>query len=350
MVGKSMKMMTLGFSTVGKTYFLGSLFKLSYETGLQGFSLQHQNFQELGVFEDVYSTMTERKIGAVFSTAGLKTARMSLKRGIKSILDIDITDIEGQALQPQKNIDIAESIVENISDVDGLILLVKAPSDLAQIDDAKMQLMQMLNFASRVLEENKGIPISIVLSRIDELPELQGVKAQIDEVDRELKKSLKDKFQGDRKAISQTLRLKRGEAINPFIKEAIDRSEFNDVLEQFFIWMETSNYQIPNKIFPCTSLGFDNAKINDADSDTLIATLGRIAPYGTAAAFLWTVYARLKTQGGGANIRGIFGGDSLAESLLEDIRELYTSGKAYFDNDTPLWSLRNISNLYAHKL
>ena len=183
---KLMRVMTLGYSTVGKTYFLGSLFKLSSETGQRGFSLQHKDFYKLGNFQDIYDTITTEKVGAIGTTMGLKTAHMELRKGLSQVFDIEITDVEGQAIQPGRNEGTAEEIIEKIDEYDGLILILEAPGrpaekakdkssqEKAQVAESKEQLNQMLRFAGEVLAKNEGIPIALVLNKIDELPELKA--------------------------------------------------------------------------------------------------------------------------------------------------------------------------------
>jgi hypothetical protein len=209
----------------------------------------------------------------------------------------------------------------------------------------------MLLFASRVLETNKGIPVGLILNKIDALSGAEGLKTAIDQVDENLRAKLKKQYPNDRKAVTQAIRLQRGEIVSSIIKPIIDTAEIDELLDQFFIWVtNTKNMQIPNRVFPCTSFGFDNAQENEADSSTMTAQLSSIEPFGTAAAFLWLIYARLRVRNDTPGLIKVLGGDPMANDLLEDIKELFTSGKAYFDNSAMLWSLRNISNLYSDKL
>jgi hypothetical protein len=90
------------------------------------------------------------------------------------------------------------------------------------------------------------------------------------------------------------------------------------------------------------------------EEPTLVAKFDHLEAYGTAASFLWTIYAGLETSGSKtveSLIKGTWRdrGHEAAE-LLEDIRELHTSGQAYFDDDEPVWALRDIDSLYAHRL
>ena len=326
MSNKPMRIMTLGYSNVGKTYFLGSLFKLSFETGQKGFSLQNQRFHDLGRLQDVYDTVTEQKGGAISTTMGLQTAHMDLRKGVTPVITLELTDIEGQALEPSRSTNSAEEIIDKIVQYDGLILLLEAPGDKVKVNLAKMQLAQMLLFAGKVLENNRGIPVTLVLNKIDALPKAKGVRDNIEQVDADLRTKLKKQFPNDRKAVAQALRTQRGERIGSIVKPIIDTVEIDEILEQFFTWVtNTGGMQIPNRVFPCTSLGFDNSKANESDSSTFVADLASIEPYGSAAAFLWTIYARLNAQNNNSGLTKILGGDPIAKDLLVDIKELHTS-------------------------
>ena len=92
-------------------------------------------------------------------------------------------------------------------------------------------------------------------------------------------------------------------------------------------------------MFLCTSVWFYHEEGKSGES--------LLNPYGTCAAFLWAIYARLRSQQQ-ATPNSLL--PNPADSLLPDIIELYTSGQAYFNDDSQdeIWHLRLANRLHSH--
>lgn len=349
--------MVLGFSGVGKTFYLGSLFKLRYDIGPRGIALQDEDFTSETHLDKAYDNMVGRESGLIPSTMGLIDSSMLLTRGMDKIFEIAITDVEGQALDPKKSSETSQKLISEIDDYDGLILIVKAPKNLQEAEKSKAELGQMLSFAREALKGNERIPMTLVLNQVDLLPELQGVRPRMEEEIGRLEEELERKYKNNYSVIEQQLRVKKGEIINKFMKPAMNTRAIFQVRDIFFKFIRATKFPVPNRVFPCTSFGFVNEN-SSLELATYLAETGQTyEPYGGAASFLWTLYARLKSL---PKVRLIeivsndFG--SLPDDLLEDVRDLHMSGRAYFDPEEDgasrnnIWSLRNISSLESHSL
>jgi len=344
-----MEIMLIGYTESGKTYFLGSLFKLAHEVGSQGFSIEHQKFQEIGDPEKIYSVVAGHKQGVISSTmmdaesmkrSEWKPAPLVLAKNKISQLPVGVADIEGQAIRAGGNVEIAGQLIEMIPDYDGFIIVVDAPSNREKLEQSSRQLSQALNFVLEISNKNKKkkAVVSLLLNKIDLLKEASGLRAKIEEKRKEFRDNLIQKGVKIRD-IPRMERSQLGQFINPLIKPVIETVDNYQLVELFFTLMgkETSN---PSMVFPCSNLGFDNEK-------THVNSVKQLEPYGTSAAFLWTIYAVLKSQEQKSGVLGLLKPDKIADELLKDITEIYTSGRAYFDDDDNLWSLRNIGRLYA---
>lgn len=353
MENKYLKLITLGYTETGKTYYLGSLYKLSFETGSKGFSLQNKAFHQTGMFQDIWGTITAEKGGAIPTTMGLRHAEMILKKGVDNVLNVLITDVEGQAIEPGRSVETAEQIINVIGQYDGLLLFLKAPKDRTECQKCKQQLASMMNFASILLSKNgRKIPVVLLLNQIDTLPIADGIRTNVDNEVNELRSKFQKEYGTNRKAINKAIKAQMGELMSRQVRKAIDTDEIDDLIEQFYKWIQTSKTPIPNRIFPCTSLGFDNTKQNPEDTKTLIAKFETLEPYGTIASFLWVMYGRLQLGLDGdflTMLKNTWRGtkESLASELIEDIRDLHNRGEAYFDNDNAIWNLRSLSELYS---
>ena len=349
--------MVLGFSGVGKTFYLGSLFKLRFDIGPQGIALQDEDFTSETHLGKAYDSMVVRESGVIPSTMGLIDSSMLLTKGLDKILEIAITDVEGQALDPKKSSDTSQKLINEIDEYDGLILIVKAPKNLQEAEKSKAELGQMLSFAREALQGNERIPMTLVLNQVDLLPELQGVRPRIEEELGRLEEELERKYRNNYSLIEQQLRVKKGEIINKFVKPAINTRAMFQVRDTFFKFIRATKFAVPNRVFPCTSFGFVNES-SSLELATYLAETGQIyEPYGGAASFLWTLYARLKSLPKVRLMEMVsneFG--DLPDNLLEDIRDLHMSGRAYFDPEgdsasrNDIWSLRNLSSLESHTL
>jgi len=345
-----MKLMTLGYSNVGKTYFLGSLFKLSYDVGSKGFSIQSKKFNETTDVSSVFGIVSGvDQTGSVSTTVDIRSSSMVLKRGANDLFDIEVTDIEGQALEPGRSLEVSEKIIEKITDYDGLILILEAPQNDAECDLSKQQLSQMLNFAGKALGRNEKIPITLVINKIDRLQKSRDIKKLADEEVAILKVELMKKYPGNPRKVAQEMRFREGSAINRHVKTAINTFEIVDICENFFNFVRNTSLSVPCKVFLSTSFGFGSGSTDNINS--FLGENGLYKPYGGGACFLWTIYARLKSQSVAAFDEDSVGTslDTLTRDLLEDITELHSRGKAYYDpednNGDNIFSLRNVASL-----
>jgi GTPase SAR1 family protein len=345
-----MKLMTLGYSNVGKTYFLGSLFKLSYDIGANGFSVQSKVFNQTTDIQTVFGIVSGvDQTKTVSTTVDIRSSSMVLKKGLDDLIDIEVTDIEGQALEPDRNVEVAEKILNKIVDYDGLLLVLEAPQNEAECEIAKQHLGQMLNFSGKALNRNEKIPITLVINKIDRLNKTKDIRRQVDDEIAMLKADLMKKYPGNVSRITREMKFREGTIVNKYVKDAVNSFEIFDICETFFNFIRNTSLSVPCKVFLSTSFGFGCASTDDIDS--FIGENKLYKPYGSGASFLWTIYARLKSQSI-AEFDSEQVGMSLEElsrGLLEDITELHSRGRSYFDpenNDTGnIWSLRNISSL-----
>jgi len=268
-----MKIIALGYSGIGKTYFLGSLFKLSFEPCQKGFSLQHKNFKELGNIEDIFTVISKKKTGMIASTQGIKPSSMQLTQGIVTVLeDVELVDIEGQALVPGERTEIAEKVEQSIKGCDRLILILQTPKNDSETDTSKIQLAQMLRFSEEVLRQNQGIPVALILNKIDSLPEAKGIGENVSKEEEKMEKELKQSQKLPVYEVDRIIESKRGVIVNKLVKPAVETKWNYRLIRQFFVWVKASKIQIPNRVFPCTTLGFGNTAENIyGGSDTLVA-------------------------------------------------------------------------------
>lgn len=358
MTQKRMRIMTLGFSNAGKTFYLGALGKLSHNPGAKGFSLQAKEFILSNEIAKLYRIVAGDKEGAIPTTVDLRPHLMVLKQGMNPLLEIEITDIEGQALEPGRNIEIAEKILQQIGDHDGLILILETPKTPSDSENCKFQIAQMLNFAGQLLNINKPIPLTLVLTKIDELPGVEEVVPKLNEEIETFESNLRKKYKNFAE-IKRQIQNQKGSVCNKFVKELISTMEIFEVYDTFFNFLRPTNMDIPNKVFPCTSLGFNAFHQAQGNGVTLEEYKQQhiYQPYGSAASFLWTIYASILSQPK-ENLEKLIEGkrlDSLKDDLLEEIRELHTSGQAYFDPEAEdpssnIFALRNIANLKTHQI
>lgn len=347
-----MKIMTLGYSEVGKTYFLGSLFKLSFDIGSNGFSIQSKVFNESSDITKVFGIVSGAdQAGNVSTTVGICSSSMVLKKGLNSLFDIEVTDIEGQALEPERNKEVAKKIIDKIVDYDGLILVLEAPQNEIECERAKQQLGQMLNFCGQALSRNEKIPITLVINKIDRLLKARDIARQVDNDIAQLRAELMQKYPGNLSKITREMKFREGTVVNRYVKDAINSFEIFEVCETFFTFIRTTSLAVPCKVFLASSFGFGSAEIEVGSIDSYTAEDKLYKPYGSGAAFLWTVYARLKSQSAAAFDSESVGLsiEDLTRGLQEDINELHSRGKAYYDtenNETGnIWAMRNIASL-----
>lgn len=201
-------------------------------------------------------------------------------------------------------------------------------------------------FASEVLNKNKSIPITLVLTKVDRLG---AIDDQLTEELETFKRTLDQKHQKNFKEIKRQKNTQKGAILNKYVKPLIQTYNIFDLYDNLFDFIKATGMDIPNKVFPVTNTNFEFNSTGNLQDDESIYD-----PYGSAASFLWTIYARLMSQPE-ANLIGLTEGTNLKQlqgDLLEDIRVLHTSGKAFFDPESQngIWALRNISNLRADQI
>ena len=326
----AMNILLMGHSSVGKSHLLAALGRLAFEPGAEaGFSVQAK---DPTIINDIQKTsMAIERNEQIPSTIGLRNTSLVLRRGCVDVMDIVLTDLEGQAIRPGGNVDLSAKIKRIAKECSAFIIVVKAPCDDKEQREAAQQLMHALNFISDVLANKKGIPVVLVLNKIDLLPGAKGLRDKIEQERREIE----EKHQEPMSAL-RALDNEMGAAIAPLITPLVHKSfPIYRLIKQFVTHLKGTE-ATPNRVFLCTSLGFDGA-----ESDEFL-------PYGTGAAFLWPIYMALKAQqqAKGANGRP----DDVADELLNDIRKLHTAGKSYFDDNVEgIWHSRYIGFPYANK-
>jgi len=337
---------TLGYTTVGKSYYLASIFDLVAGTQPNCFTLQYHDFVKKGKFEEWHDIISGEKDGSIDTTIKLIHTPMMFQKSFKDLFKVEVTDVEGQALQPGRNEEVAHTILSYITKCDGVVLMLKAPSTPKEYKQCERQLPQLFNFCKNLLVENKvgnevNIPVALVLNQIDMLPNVKGISKQIES---ELKMtSVKELGRSNKRKNRKIIEKRKGEIVSELLRNALDTEEIFYITEQFNNWVKNSGLRFPSRIFFTSSIGFDNVQENPIDSNTLIANTA-IKPFGTIASFLWLLYAALKKENDTLSTFGLE--DSIVDKLLEDIKDLHISGRSYFDNSDELWALRNLGNLY----
>ena len=333
---ETMKIMLLGYSNSGKTFFLGATYKLAYSIGKNGFTVQAKDCRELDIRLKAAIDMKDN----VTTTNTIRHASLILREGVQHRMDIDVTDVVGQAIAAGGHVEQAGKTIKIIPEYDGFIITIKSPRNQIELEEAIKELAQCLQFVSDVLANKSGIPVVLVLTQIDELPEATGLKSKIEKeiIQEEESKNIG----GTSKYPSRLSTKNNGKIIAPLITPVVCTKENYALIEQFYRFLRADKHDIANKVFFCTSTGFDSEGKLPVIAD----------PYGTSAAFLWTIYASLKSkkpQNGSTILAEA--NESLAERLLEDIQALYRSGKAYFDDEhrDEVWHSRYIGYLYENK-
>lgn len=342
-MSQEIRIITLGYTTVGKSYYLASIFDLKKGTDPNRFNLQPEDYTKVNNIEQIKAIISDGKEGNVDTTVELTHTPMFFQKSFdQRLFKIILTDVEGQAIEAGRNPEVAKNIIEYIRECDGIILMLKAPCNPKEANDCENQLVQLFNFSGELLRKKKGnVPLCLVFNQIDALPKVKGIleKAEV----------RTDLFRTDVSGRAHTMAQrkqndrKRGEILSELLKKALDSSEIYNVIDLFQSWVKAAKFRFPSRIFFTTSIGFDNTKENPIDPNTLIAK-EFIQPFGTVASFLWAIYAILKTDTDMTHRLGLE--ENIVSQLLDDIRNLHTKGDAYFNNDDEFWAIRNLSNLY----
>lgn len=340
------KIITLGFTKVGKTYYLASINNLKIGTQPNFFSVQSEDYTRVDRITETYKIIAKGQDKSIDYTVNLIHTPLVLKKTVKTISKIVLTDIEGQAIEAGRNPEVAKSIIDYIGNCDGITLLIKAPSTFEEMKTGLNQLTQLFNFCGELLLKNNAAPISLVINQIDALPQAKGVQQKID---KELQKYINDELDGNVSNTTNQKKLdkKRGEVGSEILKQVLNTLEINEIVAYFKNWVrEVSKdlkHQFPARIFFSSSIGFDNTIANPIDKDTLIAKDGDIRPYGTNASMLWMIYSMLRTNEKYSKELDI--DNELIDKLFEDFKYLHLKGDSYWNNENELWAIRNLNSL-----
>jgi len=304
----------LGYTEVGKTYYMASLGELFSKTGPEGFKISDHKILSSSLLTQ-YRNQFKFEGKKLPTTKGMTHSILKLSKSNKEIMKICITDVEGQALEQDMNVEIGKKILYmTIEKSDGLILMIKAPLNDYEIEKAKLELHQMLNIASKILIK-RSIPVAFVINQIDRLVELKKIEE-------------KNKY------------IKKKVASNP---------ELLSIVREFEIYAKNTNKQFPNGIFLTSNFGFKAEslakEVNEIDDFEKYRNI--VEPFGGSAAFLWLIYeylvmkakSKISTNLAKKMIdffdfkqkRKYY--ENISNKLLKDIRYIYSSGKAFFDED-----------------
>lgn len=341
----SLKFITLGYSASGKTYYLGSLYRLRANVNSpHGFSVKGQDEATMSRIEEVYRVLANKQPGAVLSTVKMDTAKLTFQKKVTDLFGIDITDIYGQATEAGRNVEEARKLIKSIPEQDGIIIFVKAPSNFDEYDDAIDELNRHLDLAALLLKKKQNIPIALVLTQIDRLEILSQIKEEIDRQMRDFEEQLRDDPDSYME-VEQKLKFVRGDVINPIVKDAVRSPYINGLVLHFHHKLD--GYKAACKAFPSTSLGFDNSAPNPSGKGTLVARGKQLNPYGTIASFLWMIYAYTRLNPKRVLTREFGSPDELSSELFQELNDLFMKGDAYEDRTSPIWNARNLGNLHG---
>lgn len=328
----SVNLMMLGYTGVGKTFFLGSLAKLSRIMGEGGITLKTQAYVDRGPLDVLYGSMgiTEGSIDKTAATIGIKKAEMKLKRGMNVICPVNFYDVEGEAVEPGRNVEIGEHIRKAVQKQHGLFLAIKCPTKDEGSAKATAELAQMLEFASESLCGDHNKPVALLLTQMDRCEELASIEEDVLNMN-----SLKESAQ----------------IVNAAIETALSQRHVAEIIEQFRRNICLSGQNIPNRVVPCASLGIGNVMKSEVGGENYLSKLDFFIPYGTIAAFLWAVYVKfsLDKDFQSKSFMELHGsGQEILKGVLDDLTELHKNGEA-FHGSSELWKMNAISELYMFK-
>ncbi len=331
---KTMKILPLAYSNVGKTFMIGSLFTLAHNPGSNGFSVRPKNYTERSVAQAVFDDVRTGK--PIPSNMKIHDIDLLLKQGPDTALEIELKDIVGQGIAAGLDADAAKRIQREVRGSDAVLLVVNAPGaqsdkDRADFGSPAQQLAQLFNFIDDTIKGRDDIPVVLVINKIDAMPGAESLKKKFEQERQEIEAQ-----HSTRQERKNALKNKLGAKVNAHVAKLIERNdELHDLIDLFYRYLKGS--QVPKRVFLCTSTGFGYEEGKSA-----------LNPYGTCAAFLWAVYARLKSQQPSTPNSLL---PNVADSLLPDIIELYTSGQAYFNDDSQdeIWHLRLLNRLHSNE-
>jgi len=282
-----LKIVIIGYTNVGKTWYFGSIVSANYKTGPEGFTLVSKNPLAKSKVEEtsevLYSNNQQQKV-EVFSTTGIDPSKMTLKKGGHPIVDISILDTEGQAIEKDRNPETGKKILNQIKNCDGLILALKVPINNDEFYYTKKQLLQLINLTGDLLKI-KTVPVCCVFNQIDRL----NVPTD---------KSIEER--------------------NTFLLNELKQNSFLSVLvREFNLFSVTARKAFPNKLFLSTSIGFDN-------------TSELKQPFGGRAAFFWLIAEIFKSKSN-KGLQKLYKNSKfskLSQQLYKDINYLNKVGES----------------------
>lgn len=172
-----MKVIVIGYTSSGKTYFLSTLQRAS-ERMASNFILQREHFlKEDRLYLNDQIIAGKRDGLHIPSDRDISIDKMNLLRGNNVVEHIEIVDIEGQALEPSnESSGVSGKIIEEITQCDAVFFVIKTPLNNYEVEQRISQLSQMLNFVRERIRNGKSdISFVLLLSRIDEHQELNGI-------------------------------------------------------------------------------------------------------------------------------------------------------------------------------
>lgn len=331
-----LKFISLGYSSSGKSYHLGSLYSLRNNPGPHRFSIRGEDIVNMNRIEDIYRTLTNKKAGVVMSTTKMDTARIVFQKRRTDLFNIHLTDIFGQSTEVGRNADETQKLVDRLPENHGVIIFIKVPTNFDEYYEALDQLNRLLDLASIILNKNQFIPVALVLTQIDKLSSLSSIS---DEIENEVLK-YRDIYANDADMFEQKIKFALKDVINLKVADEVE-SIFIKKLVQHFYDQFAGSYTA-RRAFPSTSLGFNNSRINPNDEKqaTEVAIENQLYPYGTTASLLWMIWA----------VSELYPKYSLSENfnkdeLFEELRNLYLTGQA-FEGFSRVWSINNLKDLY----
>jgi hypothetical protein len=364
--GKAMKILLIGFSESGKTYFLGSLPSLKKNTGeSESLYVRDKTPNITNGIHDYYDTINGTKEGAIPTTTGHRNIDLVFQHGVVERFNITITDIEGQSVESKKEgeeskIEKGEQLYKRIEagEFHGVFILMKSPE--TEINDGgpdtkfklyETQLSRMVDFIIPLIRYNLRMPIALLFTQIDELYEMTGI---IDEVKRLANIEFAKKNTSDLSEKHKIEKLDeiKSEVLNDKISELVKPKTPINLLTESFISQTGRPSVIENltvsKPFLCSVLGFDNSKDNPADKADEKTKIAKqtISPYGVKAAFLWMIFKIVQLNKNNRTLFKPYWPDEFNETTIKDeIHVLYTNGECFSDRKSELGEIWGDKNL-----
>lgn len=166
---KTMKILPLAYSNVGKTFMIGSLFTLSHNPGSNGYSVRPKNYTERSVAQAVFDDVRTGK--PIPSNMKLHDIDLLLKQGPDTVLEVELKDIVGQGIAAGLDSEAAKRIQREVRDADAFLLVVnasgaQADKDRTDFGTPAQQLAQLFSFIDNAIKGRDDIPVVLVINKI----------------------------------------------------------------------------------------------------------------------------------------------------------------------------------------